>query len=99
MSIALAAGSAGCSVIDDYRQCGLHGCAGDARISSDVRALFARHAELGGVNRLSVQTVRGVVYLSGVVDTDLEREIASDVAGEAPGVIHVVNSIGLSNGR
>jgi osmotically-inducible protein OsmY len=40
-----------------------------------------------------------VVYLSGLVDTDLERQMAESVAQEAKGVAKVVNSIGLSGGR
>jgi osmotically-inducible protein OsmY len=46
-----------------------------------------------------VQTLDHVVYLSGVVDTDLERQMAESVAREAPGVAKVINSIGLSGGR
>jgi osmotically-inducible protein OsmY len=46
-----------------------------------------------------VQTLNHVVYLNGVVDTDLERQMAESVAHEAEGVAKVVNSIGLSGGR
>jgi len=40
-----------------------------------------------------------VVYLNGIVDTDLEREMAESVAAGAGGVARVVNSIGLNNAR
>jgi osmotically-inducible protein OsmY len=45
-----------------------------------------------------VQTLDHVVYLNGLVDTDLERQLAESVAAGAKGVTRVVNSIGLSGG-
>jgi osmotically-inducible protein OsmY len=48
---------------------------------------------------ISVQTLRGVVYLYGLVDTVFERELAGSVAQETPGVARVVNSIGISGNR
>jgi osmotically-inducible protein OsmY len=82
-----------------YRKCGFAGCPGDAKITADVLALFHQHPALEPPNLLNVQTFDHVVYLSGVVDTDLERQIAESVALEATGAIRVVNSIGLSGGR
>jgi osmotically-inducible protein OsmY len=82
-----------------YRKCGFAGCPGDAKITADVRALLNQHPALEPPNLLSVQTVDHVVYLSGVVDTDLQRQMAESVALEATGVAKVVNSIGLSGGR
>jgi osmotically-inducible protein OsmY len=46
-----------------------------------------------------VRTLDHVVYLSGLVDTDLQSQIAQSVALEATGVARVVNSIGISNSR
>ena len=82
-----------------YRKCGLEGCPGDANISGEVETLFDQHPELRPPNLINVQTVDRVVYLSGLVDTDLQRQIAESVALQAPGVAKVVNSIGLSGGR
>jgi osmotically-inducible protein OsmY len=48
---------------------------------------------------ITVQTLRRVVYLYGVVDTSLERELAETVALDTQGVSKVVNSIGLSGNR
>jgi osmotically-inducible protein OsmY len=39
-----------------------------------------------------------VVYLNGLVDTDLESQTAEFVAARVQGVARVVNSIGLSGG-
>jgi osmotically-inducible protein OsmY len=89
-------GAAGCAA---YRKCGFDGCPGDAQITAEVRALFDQHPVLEPPNLLTVQTLDHVVYLYGVVDTDLERETAESVALQATGVTKVVNSIGLSGGR
>ena len=83
----------GCAV---YRKCGFAGCPGDAKITAGVKALFKQHPALEPPNLLTVQTLDHVVYLYGIVDTDLERQIAESVALQAPGVAQVVNSIGLS---
>jgi osmotically-inducible protein OsmY len=79
-----------------YRKCGLGGCPGDAEITANVRAMFKEHPALEPPNLLTVQTFNHVVYLYGLVDTDLEREMAESVALQAAGVTKVVNSIGLS---
>ena len=81
-----------------FRKCGFSGCAGDADISAQVRALLAQHA-LQPPNLIQVQTLDRVVYLSGFVNSDTERLTAQSVALEAPGVSKVVNSIGLIGGR
>jgi osmotically-inducible protein OsmY len=89
----------GCAVYAAYEKCGFAGCPGDQRITRDVQALFQQHPVLEPPNLIDVRTLDHVVYLNGVVDTDLERELAESVAAEAHGVQRVVNSIGLSNGR
>jgi len=85
----------GCAV---YQKCGFSGCPGDAEITAQVQALFAQHPAIQPPNILGIQTLDHVVYLTGVVDTDLQRKLATSVALEAPGVTRVVNSIGLSGG-
>ncbi len=90
----LACALAGCAV---YEKCGFAGCPGDAQITAEVHALFAQHPELGPPALLNVQTLNGVVYLNGMVNTDLVREEAESIALQAPGVKKVVNSLGLTN--
>jgi osmotically-inducible protein OsmY len=93
----LAAGSGGgCAALN---HCGFGGCPGDAKTTADVQALFEQHPALGPPNLLSIQTLDRVVYLYGLVDTDLERQLAESVAHEVPGVENVVNSIGISGNR
>jgi osmotically-inducible protein OsmY len=94
--IVLAAALPGCAV---YEKCGLRGCPGDADTTARVNALFDQHPVLEPPNLLHVQTLDHVVYLTGLVDTDLERQIAESVALEAGGVTKVVNSIGLTGSR
>ena len=93
LTVLLAAVLCGCSV---YRKCGFEGCPGDAAITAEVEALFHQHPALEPPNLLSVRTLDHVVYLYGLVDTDLQRQTAESVALQAPGVARVVNSIGIS---
>jgi osmotically-inducible protein OsmY len=79
-----------------YRKCGFAGCAGDAQITAAVQAQFRRHPVLEPPNLLHVQTVDHVVYLTGQVDTELERSLAESVARDVVGVTRVVNSINFS---
>jgi len=80
---------AGCAV---ERKCGLQGCAGDAQITEKVESLFNEHPEIG--TEVNVQTLNHVVYLSGLVSAGEIRTTAEDVAGTAPGVSKVVDTIG-----
>jgi len=98
--VILAHGLSGCAAYDAYRKCGLRGCPGDAQVTAAVQALFHAHTELGPPNQLYVQTLDGVVYLSGQLATGLQREIAVALARQAPGERGVVDSIALEyNGR
>jgi BON domain len=99
VKLALAAVLSGClPACAVYHKCGLHGCPGDADASAEVHALFEQHPVLMPPNLIRIQVLDHVVYLTGLVDTDLERQIATAVAQQAPGVTRVVNSIGLTGG-
>jgi osmotically-inducible protein OsmY len=96
---ALAFGLTGAlSACATFEKCGLAGCPGDAQITAAVTALLDQHpGAAGSPGAVSVQTLDGVVYLYGVVDTDLMREQAEEIALQAPHVKKVVNSIGVQN--
>lgn len=96
LALAVALCLPGCTGYQAYRKCGWHGCAGDEAVSAQVRTLLAQHPALGPPNHVYVQTADGVVFLSGRVATDLQRETAETVAREASGVREVVNSIALT---
>jgi osmotically-inducible protein OsmY len=94
-AIVAAATLPGCSVVETFHKCGIAGCAGDAVISARVETQFGRYTALQPPNRIRVQTFDRVVYLSGIVNTPIVRELAGSVAAQVPGVPRVVNSIGL----
>ena len=81
-----------------YRKCGFAGCPGDAKITADVRVLIEHYPALNPPNSVRVQTLDHVVYLTGEVNTDLERAMADSVALAVAGVTRVVNSISLGYG-
>ena len=89
----LAAALAGCAT---NPKCGSDGCQGDAKITSDVQALFDMYPVLEPPNLLTVQTADRIVYLNGLVATDLQRDFAETVALRAPGVAMVVNGIAVT---
>jgi osmotically-inducible protein OsmY len=91
----LAAALAGCL---SSPPCNSPECQADARINADVKSRIQEHRELGPPNTVYVQTRSGVVYLSGQVATDLQRDTAESVATQTPGVLNVVNSISLTYG-
>jgi len=93
LAVILTGTLAACAV---YRKCGFAGCPGDASITADVRAQFRTHPALEPPNLLHVQTLDHVVYLSGQVDTELERSLAESLAHDVAGVTRVVNSINFS---
>ena len=87
---------AGCTALGPF---GFGGCPGDADIRAAVEARFTQHAALEPPNLLRVQACDQIVYLYGLVDTALERNLAESVARDTPGVKKVVNSIGISGNR
>jgi osmotically-inducible protein OsmY len=89
----LAGALTGCAT---YAKCGIEGCAGDAKVTANVRAMLDRHPDLGPPGAIEVQTLDHVVYLGGFVDSGLERSIAGSLAQETPGAARVVNSIAVS---
>jgi osmotically-inducible protein OsmY len=85
--------SSGCAVSGG---CGLSGCPEDAGISAHVRAQLSQYPSLRSSNSLGVHTHGRVVYLTGQVDTDEQRDLAESVTSEVPGVERVVDTISLS---
>lgn len=85
--------AAGCAT---WQKCGFSGCAGDRSITSELESRLRenRAIEEWGIK---VQTLDRVVYLYGLVDTNLERSIVEATALEVPGVRRVVNAIGVRN--
>ena len=84
--------------VSSSSECTSEECKNDAKITADVKASLKQHREIGGDNPVYVQTRGGVVYLTGQVATDLQRETAETVASQVPGVVRVINSIALTYG-
>ena len=86
----------GCALERTFAKCGLSGCPGDAQINARVVALISQHADvfLGDIN---VQTLDRVVYLYGLIDTDVQRAEVVEAAQQIAGADHVVDSMVLRN--
>jgi osmotically-inducible protein OsmY len=60
-------------------------CTDDARISAEVGKQIDAHSSLRFFG-IRVWTVNRAVYLDGMVDTEVDRGLAEDVARSVPGV-------------
>jgi hyperosmotically inducible protein len=68
----------------------------DAQITEQIRTAIFKRPQLAG-DDISVQTHDGVVYLHGVVDTNVERADVESLVAQTPGVKRVVNALELRN--
>jgi osmotically-inducible protein OsmY len=97
LGLILAAGFSGCAV---FQKCSPENCAMDAKIESEVEATLAEHRELGPPAALHVQTINGLVYLNGTVDTEFEVRNAEAIVRRVANVKDVVNNLNArANGR
>jgi osmotically-inducible protein OsmY len=94
LALLLGASLSGCAT---FEKCAAQNCAGDAQITADVRAALSEHPDLGAPAALRVQTINRVVYLNGLVDTELQRTSAETYAMRVANVKDVVNSIAIRN--
>jgi osmotically-inducible protein OsmY len=78
--------------------CKDHPCSADDKLVEAVKANIAQHPALMA-DTLRVQADQGVVYLYGLVSTQLELTEVEDVARATAGVIRVVNLCGVDNRR
>ena len=93
-ALLLTAALSGCAT---YRKCGFAGCPGDAEITAAVNKEIENHPDFGPVGNFNVKTLDGVVYISGKVDTDLQKQAVEDVLSTVPNVRRVVNSVYTNN--
>jgi osmotically-inducible protein OsmY len=85
--------SSGCAVSGAR---GLSGSPGDDGISAHVRAQLSQYPSLRSSDSLRVKTYGRVVYLTGQVATDEERDLAESVTSEVAGVARVVDTVSIS---
>ncbi|HEU4459101.1 MAG TPA: BON domain-containing protein [Methylibium sp.] len=87
---ALLLGGAGCAVSDGQSSTGQY--VDDATITSRVKASFAKDKEVSAM-RINVETLNGLVQLSGFAASEAERQRAAELAGSVPNVKSVRNNI------
>lgn len=75
------------------------GNAEDRAITARVQALLEQSASLQAPNVVTVQTVKHVVYLRGLVATPYQSELAKSLASQADKGLLVVNMIAVDNIR
>jgi osmotically-inducible protein OsmY len=77
-----------------FRPCETTQCLEDRRIRDEVLARIDARPSLRFFN-IDVQTSHHEVYLEGMVDTEIDRSQAADIAMAVPGVRRVYNGLGL----
>jgi osmotically-inducible protein OsmY len=83
-------GVAGCTVTDKQSSAGSY--IDDSTITARVKSRFAQDPQVSAM-RISVDTLQGVVQLSGFATSSAEKKRAAELAGEVPGVQNVRNNI------
>ena len=78
-------------------KCESDSCRDDTKITTNVQELLDSDRGLGPPGSIRAQSVNGVLYLRGMVDTGREKWIAESVASQAADVARVVNSIEENN--
>jgi osmotically-inducible protein OsmY len=87
----------GCAVFD---KCTPENCATDKQITHDVNELLSQHRELGPPGTVHVQTINGIVYLSGTVNSDFEIRSTESMVRQVGNVKDVENNLNpRSNAR
>ena len=66
----------------------------DTVITTKIKAAYVRDPVVGALD-IHVDTIKGVVYLSGLADSEAERERAATLARSVEGVVEVRNNIQL----
>jgi osmotically-inducible protein OsmY len=79
-----------CSV---FPKCTPENCATDKQVNADVSQLLAQHPEFGAPADLHIQTINGVVYLSGAVNSDFEVRRAEELVRQVANVKDVENNL------
>jgi len=64
----------------------------DTALTTKVKTALVDQKGLEGLS-IHVNSYKGVVQLSGFVDTDVEKELAGQIARNVDGVVEVVNNL------
>lgn len=90
LALALAAPLGACSVWRGQQSMSEYG--GDTAITSDIKAKYAADRDVAATS-IRVETLNGVVQLSGFAKNQTEKERAAEIAKQARGVKSVRNDI------
>ncbi len=96
LALALAAASAaviggtGCAVARDQQSVGSY--IDDATLTTRVKAKFAENSTVSAM-AIGVESLKGVVQLSGFAKSEAEKDMAGKLARETSGVVSVKNDI------
>jgi osmotically-inducible protein OsmY len=69
----------------------------DARLAARVKQEIAQTQGIGSARSVNVETARGVVVLSGFIDTEKQRYDAGQAALKVDGVQQVFNNLQVLN--
>jgi Flp pilus assembly secretin CpaC len=95
--IVFAGALSGCAVFD---KCAPENCSTDKQITLDANEALSQHRELGPPGTVHVQTINGVVYLTGTVNSDFEIRTGESIVRQVANVKDVVNNLNpRSNAR
>ena len=65
----------------------------DAQLNARVKQEIAQTAGIGGAGSVNVESHRGVVILSGFIDTEKQKQDAAQTALKVSGVQQVFNNL------
>lgn len=82
--------AAGCSVTSGQSTVGDY--VDDSTITARVKTSFAEDPSVAA-SRIQVETLKGVVQLSGFATSETERQRAAQLAAKVPGVKQVQNAV------
>lgn len=86
----MAAIGAGCSVTSGQSSVGEY--VDDSTITARVKSRFAEDKTVAAT-RIQVETLKGVVQLSGFATSEAEKQRAAQIAASVPGVKQVQNAV------
>jgi osmotically-inducible protein OsmY len=89
-AVTLATAATGCSVLRDQQSTGSY--VDDSVVTTRVKTKFAEDSTVSAM-ALNVETMKGVVQLSGFAKSPAEKQKAEQLAREVKGVVSVKNDI------
>ena len=90
IGVVTAVAGTGCAVTSGQESTGAY--VDDATITTRVKSRMAEDKTVAA-SRISVETLKGVVQLSGFAVSEAERQRAAQIAASVPGVKQVQNAV------